>query len=256
MKLNEHIEDIVEMYLKGKSCPEISKKFNCTSNAILYQLKKRKITRRTNSQINRKYTLNENFFNKINNQNKAYILGLLYADGYNFIKENKVVLQLHKQDKQILEEISKKIKSNKPLQEIKVKNNLYYRMSINSKTISMNLLNNGCGQSKTFKIKFPNNISDNLMNHFIRGYFDGDGCIYVDKKGQPEFSITGNYDFINDIHKYLNNALNLNDVILKKKNNSFTIRYRGKNICNKIKNYIYKNSKIYFLRKFEKFNSY
>ena len=43
MKLNEHIEDIVEMYLKGKSCPEISKKFNCTSNAILYQLKKRKI---------------------------------------------------------------------------------------------------------------------------------------------------------------------------------------------------------------------
>ena len=66
MKLNEHIEDIVEMYLKGKSCPEISKKFNCTSNAILYQLKKRKITRRTNSQINRKYTLNENFFNKIN----------------------------------------------------------------------------------------------------------------------------------------------------------------------------------------------
>ena len=36
MKLNEHIEDIVEMYLKGKSCPEISKKFNCTSNAILY----------------------------------------------------------------------------------------------------------------------------------------------------------------------------------------------------------------------------
>lgn len=53
----------------------------------------------------RKYKLNENYFDKIDIEEKAYFLGLLYADGYIFtLRSNKYVrLQLQKIDKHILE---------------------------------------------------------------------------------------------------------------------------------------------------------
>jgi len=55
------------------------------------------------SQAQRKYSLNENYFDEIDTSNKAYILGFLYADGYNNRINNTVVLSLFKQDREILE---------------------------------------------------------------------------------------------------------------------------------------------------------
>ena len=51
--------------------------------------------------------------------------------------------------------------------------------------------------------EWENSIPDNLMNHFIRGVFDGDGCMYhtlkqgVRQKGY--FQITGSKDFLTGV---------------------------------------------------------
>ena len=39
-----------------------------------------------------------------------------------------------------------------------------------------------CTQNKSLTLQFPNFISDELMPHFIRGLFDGDGCIWNGKR--------------------------------------------------------------------------
>lgn len=40
----------------------------------------------------------------------------------------------------------------------------------------------GCIENKTFKLKFPEFLSEELVPHFIRGYFDGDGSVFIHRQ--------------------------------------------------------------------------
>lgn len=62
-------------------------------------------------------------------------------------------------------------------------------MRIGSKKVFHDLLKLGLTPRKSLTIKFPNDIPNKYFGHFIRGYFDGDGCVTikrgVGKYGQP-----------------------------------------------------------------------
>ena len=70
----------------------------------------------------------------------------------------------------------------------------YPRLSITNKHLYSSLLRVGCIENKTFFITFPNEeiLPKKLIRHFIRGYFDGDGCI--------TFSIKEKYNYLYYIH--------------------------------------------------------
>lgn len=203
----------------------------------------------------RKYELIENFFENIDSEEKAYFLGLLYADGY--VNENlgMVDLTLHHQDKQILDDFVTYLYPNndRPLKLIR---NKYYRLVINSKKLVSDLKTHGCIQKKTFKIVFPE-ISNNLLNHFIRGYFDGDGSVWIQKE-VLNISIVGTINFLQTIKKILIENCNLNETKLdnrhpERKNNIRALRYGGNIIINRIYHYLYDNATIYLNRKHVKF---
>lgn len=78
------IDNIIALYQSGKTCLFISKLYNVNDETIRRYLHKNSIVVRNQSDA-RKYTLDNNFFDKIDTSEKAYILGLLYADGYNRI---------------------------------------------------------------------------------------------------------------------------------------------------------------------------
>lgn len=88
------------------------------------------------------------------------------------------------------------------------------------------------------------------MNHFIRGYFDGDGCIHKIKNTPNSFiiSIVSNNNFIEDIQKYLRIGY-----VREHKNYSILEIYKIDDI-KKFRDFIYKNSTIYLERKKEKFD--
>lgn len=245
-------ERIKELYLKGLSTTEIANVAGCTHKNISSHLKKMNINIRKPHQI-RKYTLNEHYFSKIETEEQAYILGFLYADGYNQISKYQIRLTLQKSDYKILEKINKCINHNKPL--IYLKNNTVVDLSINSKIMSIDLDKLGCMQNKTKKIKFPYSIlPKKLYRHFIRGYFDGDGCISINKIKNDyincQINITGNYDFIYELQKIFNSELNLTMTKLQeRKSGSFTVFYHGKNICYKLSDYMYRNNNISLERK-------
>ena len=88
----EEKDEVINRYINGESAQSISKTFTVSPTAIYGLLKRRNIPRRTYSEASRKYTLNENYFDKIDSQNKAYFLGFLVADGYNNEKRNCVEL--------------------------------------------------------------------------------------------------------------------------------------------------------------------
>lgn len=40
----------------------------------------------------------------------------------------------------------------------------------------------GLTQNKTFTITFPDFLKEDLISHFVRGYFDGDGCACISRR--------------------------------------------------------------------------
>jgi intein/homing endonuclease len=209
------------------------------------------------SELKRKYTINENYFDVIDSEDKAYFLGLLYADGYNDINRNTINLSLKEQDKEILEKLSICIESNKPLQYVKIKNQNHqnqYRLVVCSKYLSQKLIELGCVSNKTFKITFPTEeqVPKELQRHFLRGYFDGDGWI-----GEKSLCIVGTQDFCNSLD-YITKDLNINSYIRsrhpERNHNIKMFEISGRNQCKKFFHYIYDNATIYLKRKFDKWS--
>ena len=146
-----------------------------------------------------KYSFNENYFETIDSEEKAYWLGFLYADGYvvnnDVDKQYRVCLTLNENDKGHVELFKECLESNNSIRTVctKLNDKEYFssQFYIYSKKMVNDLYNNGCVQNKSLILK-PPVIIDNLVGHFIRGYFDGDGSIYYDKKrDRYVFSILG-----------------------------------------------------------------
>lgn len=133
----------------------------------------------------RKYNLDVDFFENIDSEEKAYILGLFIADGY--MNQKTAFIALSKRDVDILEKTKSALKSEAPFSVKKKTGNQQdlLVLCICSKKLvgDLNLL--GVKQNKTFSIEYPS-IPESLDRHFIRGLYDGDGHI-----GEGQFVLTG-----------------------------------------------------------------
>ena len=227
----------------------------------------------------KEYEIDETFFKSVNSEEQAYILGFLYADGSNQIYEKTRYVsacQLE-QDKDILDKIKISMNYTNPnyVKEIQKSNGkIKYKMMIYNEKISKDLENLGMISNKSLTLKFPTFIESNLMNHFIRGYFDGDGCVWdgkpkIDAKGRfihnVKFTFTGCFEFIDKLQDYLVEVLGFRKTKLnfsKAKNpnnntseNVCTMEYSGKNQLECFYHYLYDNATIYGNRKREKFEN-
>lgn len=141
--------------------------------------------------------MNENYFDVIDSHDKSYWLGFLFADGYNSNKD--IVIQLKDSDIEVLNQFKIDIESNTELKNKTIfnkqinKNTYSVRLCISSQHMCKMLNDIGMVKCKSKILKFPN-ISKEFIPSFIRGVFDGDGCIYIknrsSKKGlDASFSI-------------------------------------------------------------------
>ena len=126
----------------------------------------------------KKKVYNENYFEKIDSEDKAYFLGLIYSDGCIVNNQDeyryKITLKLHIKDKHILEDFIKSVSGEMSLWFHGQRD--ICEVNLSGKKIVKDLEEKGLHPNKTFTIKYPE-ISEELERHFLRGYFDGDGCI-------------------------------------------------------------------------------
>lgn len=207
-----------------------------------------------------KNRLDIEFFKNINTEEKAYWLGFLYADGN--IYKNRIGIGLKGGDIKHLFKFKKSLKSKNKVsyKEFQQKNKTYNKCSIyiNSYEMANDLKKWGCIPNKSSKLfKLPD-IPKDLMRHFIRGYFDGDGSIFYDKRrGVIHANFTGNYPFIKSINMFLYNE-NIFDkrrrIVIrdKRKKTTSNVTYDGE-IAERILNYLYKKSSIFLDRKYNIF---
>lgn len=262
-ELDNYKSKIINLYInKNMPCSKIAKEMNCSLCGIYDALKRWGIKTRSLSDSHKVYSLNENYLEKIDNEEKAYWLGFIYADGY--ITENKLGISLAKCDKEHLRKFLKCIKSDYKIKEYKSKSVYgecdYCRVLLNSNKLVDDLKEKGVINNKSLKLTFPNNeiIDMSLYSHFIRGYFDGDGSLVL-SKNSINFKICGTKEFLEGLIDVFNTFIydyNYQKKLFKRHSddkNNYYISYGGRIKTFKVIDYLYNDCKIYLNRKYNKY---
>lgn len=256
--LPEHKELLLSQS-ESKTLPEWVVFFNNIYSAkkiydfCYYHKKKiKKISKEELSRIqsikSRKYSINEDYFKK-ETSNKYYILGLWFADGCIYRKTH-FDLTLHKKDKYLLKKIANEMNYEGKVYDYPNRN--ASRLNFSCKEIYEDLIRLGGTERKSLNTVFPN-IPNEFLHDFIRGYFDGDGCIMRLKGGRVNSAFTsGSKIFLIELLKKLRHNAH---VVGGYFDDSCCSLKFGKKDSLKIGEYMYKDNPELFLdRKREKFN--
>lgn len=178
--LKENTDLILDLYLnQNKSIDEIVKLLNLKYAQPIYNLlnKHSAFQKHKNCNVYRKYHINENYFDIIDDEYKAYILGFIVADGH--VSDTSIKIALNIQDIDILYKIRDAMGSTHPIVEF-IKDGKYNHCSINLNSMQLCRALRCVGVQSNKSLNMGNIIKyvpDDLKYHFLRGYFDGDGCL-------------------------------------------------------------------------------
>lgn len=220
------------------------------------------------------YTLNENIFENINTEEKAYWLGFILADGSIYkrtyirkdgiktVKQSVLKISLQEKDKQHIIKFCNFLETNMPIKEYIVGNGVNDKKSkcceiaITSKKIVGDLEKLGVGIRKSHSVKMPK-IRDDLIKHMIRGIWDGDGSVLYRPRNKkypnnfnPSIQICGNENILDYINNLFEQELNIKPSKLSGVGSIFLFR-KSCSTAKKIVEYLYKNSNVYLNRKYE-----
>lgn len=267
------IDEILVKYDSGQSITRLNKEYHTTkvrdillqNNRTVPELKKGV------GGAKRKYTLNEDYFEKLDSKDKAYFLGFIYADGFITKKsQGQNILGLTLAEEEPLEKFKKYINCNKPIGVYK-KVNSYSDKSIEHKLalISDKLVSDieklGVIERKSLILTFPD-LPKDLVPHFIRGYFDGDGSVFLHKDSRKDYNnlylginICGTKEFLEKLITYL--PFIENDLCickeLRKETNCWNIKFNSNIRSLNLYHYMYKDcDDLYLSRKREKFENF
>lgn len=266
----ETIKEIVDAYNGGMNIVSIAKEYGIGRHVVAkyvnIYLTQNGLDRRNDAF--RKYSINENYFDIIDTPNKAYILGFLYADGYNSVSKSTVTMSLQEGDKYILEAMNKEMENTAPLRFVEQSKRLgkdspynYEDLwQLNAFSIHMceSLEDKGVKQNKSLILTFPEWLDANLYSHFVRGCIDGDGSIsYNVERNQAIVTLTSSEQFCVGLKSYLNNngiipGGGIHDASC---HNGITKVFvvGGNTQCEKFCNWIYSDADMKLERKYEKY---
>ena len=131
-------------------------------------------------------------------------------------------------------------------------------MTICSKHLGQTLFNMGFTHNKSYEVDFAKIITyipDELMHHFVRGMFDGDGSIkYYDYNYMTGYQYHFGYTGLKEVCKFVSTFLKLNTKIARERDtNTYTLKTSNAPMIKYIYNRLYKDATIYCDRKYNTF---
>lgn len=206
-----------------------------------------------------KHIFDINYFNKIDTQDKAYILGLLYADGNIDRSQRCLSISLQEKDVDILLKIKDILKVKKDLRLIKYSDTNpnwsdQYTFSISNTHFGTTLVGHGLVPNKSLLLEFPTNLPIDLYRHFLRGYNDGDGSI-TNSKRDKRVRCVSTMNFCNVAKILIETQLKINISIHSCNNNNITseLRIVGGRQVGKFLDWIYEDANLYIKRKYDRY---
>lgn len=205
-----------------------------------------------------KYFYDRNYFKNIDTPEKAYWIGWIQSDG-DVNKRGKIRLRIKAEDEEILWKFAKCLNSNLQVKKYLSKtsygiaNTAELRIDCMEMTKDLNKI--GITSKKSFTTKFINFNNTDLQNAYLRGLFDGDGWIYVNKISR-EIGFCGTENVCTGISKYLKETYDIKSIVSKIKN-IYRVRISCKEDMVKMYKIIFEgNEELSLKRKFYKIKAF
>lgn len=248
------IQKIESLYKDGWSTKNIANQLNVSAESIRRVLKRNGIERRHSL-----YSVNDHYFDIIDTQDKAYFIGLLWADGCNDVDKNLITITLQERDKHILDSFNDIIENTRPLYFVNksAKNPNWsdcYALTIISEHMSNVLESYGMVRAKSLVLEFPHWLDKSLLPHFFRGYMDGDGHIRHSGTGYgAEF--VGTDWFCENAQRILQKELGISSHLSKPNplKNTTLLKISTKKDSKIFLDYIYNDANLFLKRKFDSY---
>jgi intein-encoded DNA endonuclease-like protein len=262
MNSPENIQKILELRENGLNVFEIGKELGFNHQFVTNVLKRQSSFYKKRTEFSRIYNINENYFDVIDTANKAYIIGFICADGY--IHTSSIQFCLSIQDIEILEKIKKEIGADIPISFSKRENPYnngknkrvceFCVLRLNSVKLVKSL--SFIPKRKTYDLNSTilDNIPEQFVRDFLRGYFDGDGGVYYGKYKKKSYSaiVSGNKEFLeNTFGKYFYTPNKLIRNLKSKQMYGWYITRKER--VNEFLKYLYEDAELYLDRKYEVF---
>ncbi len=253
---------ICDRYLKGEMVKDLAAAFDVRPKTIRTALNRNGIP---NIRNYRKHTFDESTFDRIDTEAKAYLLGFLYADGCN-LRTGKITIGIHPRDIDVLQKISAIVRYSGPIRIVPCqythvgvkKKSQAARLDLNSRRFSDRCIRAGLVHSKSLILKFPSRdiLPDNLVPHFVRGYYDGDGSISFrpEKSKFANVSIIGSESFIVSLRDHCLKSIGVNgSTHLHKNGKTLYWGVNGNKQVFKFLDWLYKDATVFLNRKHSKY---
>lgn len=249
----EHLKDeILEMHANGMSIHKIAKHFGEYEQAVSTIIKKY-----GQHKPRTFYNFNVDFFETIDTEEKAYFLGFIAADGC--IQNNSsgvmvLSITINNRDIDILERMKEAMKAEQPI--IHLKRHNMVRITFTRKKLISDLMKYDLTERKSLTMgPMLHHLSESMKPHFVRGYFDGDGSVYIAHTGYPGNYVPRHYVSFRGTEAFLESFRDYFSIkgSLYFSNGTHQWRFGAKSDVERFRDIIYKDAAVFMSRKHEKF---
>jgi hypothetical protein len=206
----------------------------------------------------KKYSCDEDFFETIDTEEKAYWLGFIAADGC-VLKEDRLkyphLLKIKLANKDLIHlcKFRDGIGSDNPIKKIDQDGYKLCSICIYSTKICKDLIKLGIVPNKSLILNVNiDDIPKYLHRHFWRGYFDGDGGYHLDRKNNWGAEIAGTKQMLKSFVSFLK-SYRIHERTITKKKNIYVVKYRGNIVTKKVSHILYSDSCVFLDRKFKQY---
>lgn len=257
----ENVEYVLHQYFTKKvSMLNIGENLSVSPQIIARTIRSQGYETRDVGEASKIFSANDNFFNAIDTEEKAYWLGMLYADGTIQEGRGTVSLGLKSDDEPHIQRMLDDMESDNPIKTYSKKMNgkTFYssKANIYSRQLTNDLVALGCFQNKSLSLEFPteSQVPRHLIFHFIRGYFDGDGSISYTtprKTGrrQYKYSVVGTEEFIDSLKTWL--GIGHLKTSKRKNKNLYCVGTSGRFQVDRVMKLLYEDATVYLERKYK-----
>lgn len=231
---------IVRLYKSGISQENVGKKTNTSRIIVARVLRDHNVKPRSGAP-KRWYSVNSNAFDDLSDEQTAYWYGFLFADGAT--SRSCIIVGLAKKDEKHLNKLSSFLKCEKTARP--APNNSVV-ISISDRPLANKLVSMGIFPHRKKSFLPFGIIPETSLRHFLRGWFDGDGCAYK----YPMLSFIAHSKFLDKVQRIFIKECSAKRVTLKSPHGMWgNLVYRGVYRCKAITDYLYKDATIFLERK-------
>jgi hypothetical protein len=246
---------IVDDYESGLVSSKIATKYNCSEGAITRAIKEGGGIFRDKFSCGRKRELaNQDFFDCIDSEEKAWALGFFTADGYVHDATRQLVIGLQRRDRDALETFRRLLGSTANIVDYEAATGKgdvirsYSKITFNSKRLTDALLALGVTRAKSLIVE-PWSGPDGLLRHYWRGAVDGDGSIFESKKEQKwSVSFCGNKMMVDGFMRFVSRHVE-SSAQKHPHFKIFSVTYRGRALPQEVARLLYDGSTVHLERK-------